>query len=157
MNFHTGPATKAEIAAIAELERTAFGEPCYPTFLFRQAYDLWPELLWCVRLECKVVGYLLAAPMLHRPKVLNIMSVAVAPSQQGNGIGQLLVRSFCQSQSAYTDLFWLTVDPQNLGALHLYQRLGFTIARHEDDYYHAGEPRLVMELDLSNKSERKWE
>ena len=153
MNFRTGPATKAEIAAIAELEQAAFGEPCYPVFLFRQAYDLWPELLWCVRDDNHVLAYLLAAPMLHRPKVLNIMSVAVAPTQQGKGLGQLLVSSFCQSQQENFELFWLTVDPKNSSAQRLYQRLGFTIARYEEDYYHAGEPRLVMELDLTHKSE----
>jgi ribosomal protein S18 acetylase RimI-like enzyme len=153
MNFQTGPATKAEIAQIAELEKIAFGEPCYPAFLFRQAYDLWPELLWCVRDEQQVVAYLLAAPMLHRSKVLNIMSVAVAPVQQGRGVGKLLVRSFCQSQQQKVDLFWLTVDPHNQSAQRLYQSLGFRVASYEDDYYHAGEPRLVMELELTNKSE----
>lgn len=152
MDFQTGPATKAEIAAIAELEHAAFGEHCYPSFLFRQAFDLWPELLWCVRDNQQVLAYLLAAPMLHRPKVLNIMSVAVAPSQQGKGVGQLLVQSFCQSQQQNVDIFWLTVDPQNQSAQRLYQRLGFTIARYEEDYYHPGEPRLVMELDLTNKT-----
>lgn len=153
MNFQTGPATKAELAAIAALEHDAFGEHCYPTFLFRQAYDLWPELLWIVRNESEVLAYLLAAPMLNRPRVLNIMSVAVAPSHQGKGIGQVLVSSFCQSQQKQFDLFWLTVDPQNHGAQRLYQRLGFTVVRYEDDYYQLGEPRLVMELVLTHKSE----
>ena len=152
MTLFIGEADKADIRAIAALESAAFGEPCYPVFLFRQAYDLWPELLWCVKEQQQVIAYLLAAPMLNQPKVLNIMSVAVAPNHQGRGIGQLLVSRFCQSQQARAQSLWLTVDPQNIPAQRLYKRLGFVVTRHEDDYYHHGEARLVMELVLPLKS-----
>lgn len=154
MSFSTGPAQLQDIAALAALEKSAFGEPCYPQFFFRQAYDLWPQYLWCVKdhnqlAGYQLAGYLLAAPMLNQQGVVNIMSVAIAPRYQGMGIGRLLVSSFLASQPQI-DKFWLTVDPQNVAAQRLYQKLGFSVAKTENDYYHLGESRWLMEHNRSS-------
>lgn len=148
MTISTGPAQLQDIAALAALEKSAFGEPCYPQFFFRQAFDLWPQYLWCLKENNQLAGYLLAAPMLNQAGVVNIMSVAIAPGYQGKGIGHLLVSSFLASQ-AHIERFWLTVDPKNVAAQRLYQKLGFSVAKTENDYYHQGESRWLMELNRS--------
>jgi len=146
-----GPVQKHELAQVAALEEAAFAPPIYPVFFFRQAFDLWPELFWVARRDQQILAYLIAAPELASPGRLSMMSFAVAPQAQGQGLGKQLLTAFLQALSqqvpAVTSI-WLTVDPANQPALRLYQQHGFYISAQEPDYYGANYDRLVLTAEI---------
>ena len=52
-------ATHADMHAIWQIDADVFGEDVYPGFFFRQAMDLWPELLVVAEREGWLLGYAL--------------------------------------------------------------------------------------------------
>ena len=52
-------ATHNDMHAIWQIDAKVFGEDVYPAFFFRQAMDLWPELLLVAEYEGQLVGYVL--------------------------------------------------------------------------------------------------
>lgn len=61
--MHSSPvlrlATHADMHAIWQIDADVFGEDVYPGFFFRQAMDLWPELLVVAEREGRLMGYAL--------------------------------------------------------------------------------------------------
>ena len=150
-----GPIVKDELAAVAELEVTAFPPPVYPVFFFRQAFDLWPDLFWVARRDDEILAYLVCGPEFAKPSRLSLMSFAVAPQAQGQGVGKGLLREFLRRLpivAPQISHIWLTADPDNLPALRLYQQHGFVISGEESDYYGAGYRRLVLTAEIAAKN-----
>lgn len=138
-----GPVQLAELAEVTALEQAAFAPPVYPVFFFRQAFDLWPALFWVARGEQGVLGYLIAAPAAANPQELSLLSLAIAPLAQGQGVGKTLLQQFLRTLNPGQQV-WLTVDPANQAALRLYQQFGFHVVRQEPAYYGEGYHRLVL-------------
>ena len=138
-----------DLAALAALERGVFAEAAYPAFFFRQAHDLWPELLRVAALPSgDVAGYVLAA-VTTRPGEAWVLSAAVRPEHRGRGLGAALledVRAVLVARGAHA--LFLTVHPENAGAVRLYRRAGFRVEGEEARYFGPTEPRLVMRLAL---------
>ena len=143
-------AALADLAAVAEIDREAFGAEPYPPMFFRQAHDLWSDLLRVAALpDGEVTGYVLAAPSLWRAEGW-ILSAAVAARHRGLGIATRLTRSILDALAAHGfSRARLTVHPQNLGAVALYRKLGFRARSEDAAYFGPGEPRLLMEADLA--------
>ena len=138
-----GPVQLSELAAVTALEQAAFKPPVYPNFFFRQAYDLWPNLFWVARGEQGVLGYLIAAPSADNAQELSLLSLAISPIAQGQGVGKTLLQQFLGTL-LHGQQIWLTVDPDNQSALRLYQQFDFHVIRQELAYYGEGYHRLVL-------------
>lgn len=150
-----GAIVKQEVAAVAELEINAFPPPVYPVFFFRQAFDLWPELFWVARQDNQIVAYLICSPESTNPTRLSLMSFAVSPEAQGQGVGKGLLRAFLQQLpllAPQVRQLWLTADPDNFAALRLYQQHGFAITGEEPDYYGTDYRRLVLTAEIPTKN-----
>lgn len=52
-------ARHTDMHAIWQIDVNVFGEDVYPGFFFRQAMDLWPELLLVAELDGRLLGYAL--------------------------------------------------------------------------------------------------
>lgn len=143
------PATGADLAALAALEREVFAHEVYPSFFFRQAHDLWPGWLWIARHEAgPLAGYVLAAPA-RKPGLAWLLSAATAPADRGRGVGsQLLTALLATLRAEDVRRVRLTVHPQN-PARRLYARHGFQALAEEPDYFGPGEPRLVLQLEFA--------
>ncbi|WP_031565619.1 GNAT family N-acetyltransferase [Rheinheimera texasensis] len=150
-----GPVLKQELAAVAALEEAAFPPPVYPVFFFRQAYDLWPQLFWVARRGDEILAYLICGPELSNRQRLSLMSFAVDPKTQGQGIGKALLQAFMQQLPEIApdvSQLWLTADPDNAAALRLYQQHGFVQTAEEPDYYGSGYRRLVLTAQTGGKN-----
>lgn len=137
-------AVKTDLLDIFRLEQAMFGTHSYPDFFFRQALDLWPELLLVAKNDQgKVIGYGLAG-MSSEQEQAWILSLAVADGHRGQGMGMgLLQRLIGTLEKAGRRHIRLTVHPDN-PARHLYYAQGFEQVTAEVDYFGPGESRLVL-------------
>ena len=141
-------ATLADLQRVAALEQQVFETAVYPDFFFRQAHDLWPDFLLLAWQGTELLGYLLAAPGQQGLTSLGILSLAVSGQSRGQGVGQALLTHLLQHCPESTRQLWLTVAPDNLAALRLYEKSGFTKQKYSEDYYGKGESRWVLVKQL---------
>lgn len=135
-----------DLPALAALERDVFGDEAYPAFFFRQALDLWGSFFLVAEDEAgRLTGYALAAPAVRGGEAC-VLSTGVHPSHRGRGLATRLLDALLGClDAAGIGTVWLTVHPENAGAVRLYRRLGFEVVGEEADYFGPGEPRLRME------------
>lgn len=136
-----------DLDAIWQIESSVFGDPIYPAFFFRQALDLWPELLLVIEQDERLLGYVLGG--LGQDRELGwVLSLAVQPEARGQGLAQRLLEELeWQLRKQGMQRARLTVDPSN-PANRLYQRLGYQLVAVEAEYFGPGEPRNVLEKAL---------
>ena len=141
----TRPCRPEDLIAVAGVDKEAFGAHCYPSYFFRQAYDLFGDLLLVAENEREeIVGYLLGALQADLAGGW-ILSIAVRKADRRRGIGEMLVEIILPvflSKGVRT--VWLTVAPDNYGAIQLYRKLGFEQVSTEEDYFGPGEDRILM-------------
>ncbi|ABV85487.1 GNAT family N-acetyltransferase [Shewanella pealeana] len=136
-------ASKPELTAIDALEQQCFAGHCYPDFFFRQALDCWANSFWIAKnSQGIVIGYLLASTSAQADTCW-ILSVAVADTARGQGIGGKLISQLISALPPEVNYIHLTVAPDN-PAKALYSRHGFTEYGFESDYFGESEPRVVM-------------
>ncbi|BCN24947.1 ribosomal protein S18-alanine N-acetyltransferase [Vibrio alfacsensis] len=83
----------------------------------------------------KVVGYFYGQNIVGEVTLLNI---AIAPSQQGKGLGQKLLDAFLDyCEQAKAESAWLEVRESNLPAIHIYDQAGFNEVDRRYGYYPA--------------------
>jgi [ribosomal protein S18]-alanine N-acetyltransferase len=138
------PAARRDLSHLATLEARVYAADTYPSFFFRQAYDLWPELLWVAEADGTLAGYLLGAAGLD-PGEGWILSAAVDPAFRSRGLGRQLTRSVLAEFDRRSFLrVSLTVHPENQPAVSLYRSLGFEADGMETEYFGSDQPRLRM-------------
>ncbi|MGA2171172.1 MAG: GNAT family N-acetyltransferase [Terracidiphilus sp.] len=86
-----------------------------------------------VLLDGKAVGRLWVAP---GDGEFHLVDIAVHPSLQGNGIGTALIQRLQQEAAKARLPIRSSVFRFNPGSLRFHQRLGFTIVRADEMYYH---------------------
>ncbi len=140
-------ARHTDMHAIWQIDVNVFGEDVYPGFFFRQAMDLWPELLLVAELDGKLLGYALGGLGQDRSQGW-LLSLAVLPEARGFGLAERMMLQVEQSLLTLgIERVRLTVDPAN-PAQRLYFRLGYQQLAKERDYFGPGEDRLLLEKRL---------
>ena len=83
----------------------------------------------------KVLGYFYAQNIVGEVTLLNI---AIAPHQQGKGLGQKLLDAFLEyCEQAKAESAWLEVRESNHPAIHIYEQAGFNEVDRRYNYYPA--------------------
>ena len=141
-------ATHADMHGIWQIDAKVFGEDVYPAFFFRQAMDLWPQLLLVAEHEGHLVGYVLGGLGQERSQGW-VLSLAVLPEARGFGLAERMMRQIEANQQALRiDELRLTVAPAN-PAQRLYYRLGYQFMAEVADYFGPGEDRLILAKKLT--------
>ncbi|GAB3293638.1 GNAT family N-acetyltransferase [Pseudidiomarina andamanensis] len=138
-------ATAADIDQLVALEFGTYADEGYPAPLFYQALAQWSPWLFIAERDNAVVGYVLAAP--GSGSSLWIMSLLVANSARGEGIGRQLMQTLLAQVHTQPNPFSkiaLTVSPNNFGAIHLYRQLGFKDIEQIDNFMGPNQHRLLM-------------
>ncbi len=109
--------------------------------------------IWIHEQEGMLAGELV---MLYRrgTRSARIYSLLVHPLYRGRGIGQLLLgaaeraarRRACQ-------VIRLEVRPDNISAMRLYQKTGYTVVRRIEDFYEDGSAAWVMRKGVAHASD----
>jgi ribosomal protein S18 acetylase RimI-like enzyme len=79
-----------------------------------------------------------------RQKSARIYSLAVLPAYQGKGIAHNLIQYAINALPNTITMLTLEVNTRNIGAIHLYQKLGFSICKTLHHYYLNGENAYRM-------------
>ncbi|MBL0449028.1 MULTISPECIES: GNAT family N-acetyltransferase [Aeromonas] len=150
--MHSSPvlrlATHTDMHAIWQIDADVFGEDVYPGFFFRQAMDLWPELLVVAEREDRLLGYALGGLGQDRSQGW-LLSLAVRPEARGFGLAEQMMLQVEQGLlKLEVERVRLTVDPAN-PAQRLYFRLGYQQLAEERGYFGPGEDRLLLEKALT--------
>lgn len=104
----------------------------------------------------KLVGYICCMAVVDEASVNNF---AVAPDQQGKGIGtKLLQEMIVLLQTKGMERLWLEVRVSNEAACNLYKKIGFTeIYRRKEYYQNPIEDAYIMELALISENKEEAE
>ncbi|ODA40354.1 GNAT family N-acetyltransferase [Desulfosporosinus sp. BG] len=142
------------IERIVEIEAEAFGpgglNVWYLEPLIRHGR------VYIYRLNNEIVGLVNYMLDWDNPKKAYMVGVSISKESRGQGIGaKLLTESFAALTKETIEEVELTVDPNNVAAVRLYEKkLGFLATGFKQDEYGKGEGRLVMKLLLTNFAEK---
>lgn len=129
----------------------------YTTFFFMNLYQRFPETFIVAEENGDVVGYTMCRIETGIPsfKLLGItrkghvISIAVLPEHQREGIGYALMREAMEAMVNYkAKECYLEVRASNVPAVNLYRKMGFEVARTMRGYYADGEAAYVMARKL---------
>ena len=138
--------TSAHVAQIAGLEKLCFHDPWSENSI---AGELGNDLaLWLVAVEKDtVIGYVGSQTVLGWTDMMN---VAVHPEHRRKGIGQaLIVRLMELLREKNCECLTLEVRASNLGAIALYEKLGFQeVGRRKNYYRNPKEDALILRVEL---------
>lgn len=139
-----------DIEQLAQLERELF------------AVDAWSQQTWWAELAgrprrdyvaevegAEVLGY---AGLDHGGDVADVMTIAVAPSARGRGLGRRLLDELeTRARAGRAASVMLEVRADNAAAIGLYDRAGYTVVSTRRRYYQPGDiDALVMRKILSD-------
>jgi len=143
------------IARLVQLETEAFG----PGGL--NVWHLEPLIrhgrVYAYRLDNEIVGSVSYMLDWDHPHKTYMVGVSISKESRGQGIGaKLLIESFEALAKENIEEVELTVDPNNVAAVKLYEsKLGFLVTDFKHDEYGEGEGRLVMNLRLISNAQAK--
>jgi ribosomal-protein-alanine N-acetyltransferase len=129
----------------------------YTTSFFMNLYQRFPETFIVAEENGDVVGYVMCRIETGIPsfKLLGItrkghvISIAVLPEHQREGIGCALMREAMEAMVNYkAKECYLEVRASNVPAVNLYRKMGFEIIRTIRGYYADGEAAYLMARKL---------
>jgi [ribosomal protein S18]-alanine N-acetyltransferase len=136
------------IEGILTIEQVSFLSP-WSLNAFKSETEKHISHLWVLVTETSVTGYICFWMLEDEIQLINI---AVHREKQRNQLGQLLLtRMIEKGVSNGIKNVWLEVRPSNLGARHLYKKMGFIETGRRPGYYsETNEDAILMSLDLSS-------
>jgi ribosomal-protein-alanine N-acetyltransferase len=145
--FNIRPARGTDLLRISEIEEAAFADP-WPADLI--AVELaYPQavLLVAQRTGVPAAGY---AAFRHVAGEAELLRLAVAPAERGQGLGRALVEAGLERLRARRDieLCHLEVRIDNLPAIAVYESLGFARTGRRRGYYRDGTDALIYTKTL---------
>lgn len=147
---------------LTDLERvTHINRVCLPenytTFFFMDLYERFPETFVVAEKKGEVLGYVMcrietALPTLRTMRLMkrgHVISIAVLPGHQHQGIGYALMQEAMRAMLLYNAKeCFLEVRTSNTPAINLYKKMKFQITRTIHAYYADGEDAYVMSRKL---------
>ena len=129
----------------------------YTTFFFMNLYQRFPETFIVAEENGDIIGYIMCRietgipsfKLLGIAKKGHVISIAVLPEKQRDGIGYALMREAMHAMVNYkAKECYLEVRASNAPAVNLYKKMGLEIIRTVTGYYADGEAAYVMARKL---------
>lgn len=136
-----------DLDSIIQIERASFDEP-YPRSLFLRLHQERYVRFSVALLADAIVGYCIVA---NKGESAHIVSLAIRPNFRVKGIASRLIAytiSSIKKEFPKVRQIELEVGEDNLGAISLYSKCGFTKIAEIRNYYGIKKSALVMKLDL---------
>jgi [ribosomal protein S18]-alanine N-acetyltransferase len=132
-NINMRKANITDAQTLMDMDRKIFGIH-YNLDLYEDILEQGVSLIWDV--DQKPVGYILV----DLQKSIYIYSLAVLKKFRNLNIAQNLLQAILIHEKPIK----LTVRPSNKVAIHIYEKLGFTVYDEVEKYYHDGESCIKM-------------
>ena len=155
-DYQVRRAEREDISAIIGINSDTLPEH-YSDYFYYEILAEFPETFLVAELEGVVVGYVMCRieygfshlRRLGLARKGHVVSIAVKEEHRGKGIGTQLMRTSQEEmlKKSSTECY-LEVRVSNLGAITLYQRLGYKVSGRLEGYYKDGEAALVMATTL---------
>ena len=147
MSATFAPVSWPDLEELAALEIELFGDEAW------SLASWWGELAGrprreyvLVRDDTEIIGY---AGLDHGGEISDVMTIAVHPKARGRGLGRhLLDELLTRAARSGARRVMLEVRADNLSAVRLYERSGFTLVQTRRGYYPGGVDALVLARDL---------
>jgi len=129
----------------------------YAPYFFMDLYERFPETFIVAEEDGELVGYVMCRietglpdfGLLGIAKRGHVISIAVLPEHQREGIGTALMNEAIVSMRVYkAKECYLEVRVSNTSGVKLYEKLRFEVSRVVHNYYTDGEDAYIMSLKL---------
>ncbi len=147
MTVSTRPATRDDVAAVADLEQTAFPDAWSPAYLIEVVDGLLPTLaLEVAEVDGEFAGYTITSVVFE---VGEIQRIATVPRLRRRGVAIQLVNAFLELALVHgVERILLEVREDNAPAVRLYRSNGFVEIDRRPGYYSDGTDAVVYRLDV---------
>ncbi len=138
--------TAADLPQVLAIERQNYQFP-WEEDIFKDCFKAGYSC-WVCEEQDKVLGYSLVSIAVGEAHILNI---SVDPKEQGQGIGRKMLNNLLDVAKGRAETVFLEVRPSNVGAIALYQGMGFNEIGIRKGYYPAENGRedaLMLALQL---------
>ncbi|MDH5636411.1 MAG: ribosomal protein S18-alanine N-acetyltransferase [Candidatus Bathyarchaeota archaeon] len=146
----------SDLERVMHINRVCLPEN-YTTFFFMNLYQRFPETFIVAEENGDVVGYIMCRietgipsfKLLGITRKAHVISVAVLPEHQREGIGYALMREAMEAMLNYkAKECYLEVRASNMPAVNLYRKMRFEVIRTITGYYADGEAAYMMARKL---------
>jgi len=138
-----------DLDEIVAIENVSFPSP-WPKRIFEREIEAKNSYKRVIRISGSVIAYIVTWTIYDEVHILNI---AVHPDFRKIGIGEMLLRD-CLGFSKNNKMKYaiLEVRTSNIGAIKLYEKIGFRTLRVRKNYYSdTGEDAFVMMYELQSE------
>jgi ribosomal-protein-alanine N-acetyltransferase len=159
MTFTLRQFEPSDLEQVLHINRMCLPEN-YTSFFFLDLHKRFPETFLVAEDNGTVIGYIMCRIETGLPnfKIIGIMkkghviSIAVLPQHQRQGVGRALVQEAMKAMLLYNvKECFLEVRASNTSAVNLYKKMGFDIIRTMHGYYADGENAYLMAIKLPFK------
>jgi ribosomal-protein-alanine N-acetyltransferase len=138
--------TTADLPGVIAIERKNYQFP-WTEDIFRDCFKARYSCWVCEELD-KILGYSIVSIAVGEAHILNI---CVDPAEQNQGIGRKMLENLIEVARGRAETIFLEVRPSNLGAIALYEKMGFNEIGIRKGYYpaeHGREDAIMLALEL---------
>jgi ribosomal protein S18 acetylase RimI-like enzyme len=139
------PIQDRDYFGISEVENEVYEGHGYDFYFIRMIPFIFRTTCLIAENKGKAVGYCLGALEDYNPSCGWLLSLVVKAEARNQGVGSALMKQCIDLLCARgVKCIKLTVAEDNVGAVHLYQSIGFEVASIENDFFGVGKHRLLM-------------
>ena len=144
-------AIQLDLPVLVSMERVLFADSPWTTGQFKEAFQGVPtsrHFLVATNAEDQIVGY--AAVLVVAPGVeADVLTVAVLPEYARRGIATHFMGELEKwSEEKQASAMMLEVGVENIGAIALYEKLGYQTIATRKNYYGQGQDAFVMRKEF---------
>jgi ribosomal-protein-alanine N-acetyltransferase len=153
MNVTIRPYRDEDFASVTALEEAGYHEPFRSAVFVRQMGGVCKDTFLVAVTDGRgAVGYAVGTGVQHDFHEAWILRLGVREDQRRKGIGSLLLEAVTDALLArHVRTIRLSVAPENLPAIRLYEGRGFVREKVVPAYFGKGEDRIIMKKTCAEK------